>query len=350
MKRLLLIITIGVAFTFASRAQNNMGKADDFARIALAPVVDDNTMPANAKTMLESKIRKICTLNGLAGEGSNPMFSIRATVDVLSKELTATAPPMHALNLTVNMFIVDNATGNVYSQTSVDVKGAGQNESKAYAQAMKNLDPKRGQFKAFVEQGKNRIIEFYNSQCDMVISRANALMAQGRDGDASALLYSVPEVCKECYDRCMELAGQAKATNQMADVAATGSDSIVNDVVDNGTQSAEIEAGIFINFKGCKRYGNKVRLSFTIENQSQKDYEFQVYRSSLRLIDNEGNNVQMENGKLAGNEFTWKGEATIMNGTPATFECECNAVDQVKMFEIEKDGKIYRMRLNVDCQ
>ena len=336
-----------MAMTFAAQAQNNMGKSDDFARIALAPMIDDNAIPSNAKTMLENKIRQICTLNGLAGEGSNPMFSIRATVDVLSKELTPTAPPMHSLNLTVNLFIVDNTTGNVFSQTSVDVKGAGQNESKAYAQAIKGLDPKRGQFKAFVEQGKNKIIEFYNSQCDMVLSRANALKAQGRDGDASALLYSVPEVCKECYDRCMELAGQTQASNQSTASSTDGSN---GDVVDNGTQSAEIEAGIFINYKGCKRYGNKVRLTFSIENQGQKDYEFSVYVSRLRLIDNEGNNVQIEKGKIAGEEFTWKGEATIMNGTPVTFECECNAVDQVKMFEIEKDGKIYRMRLNVECQ
>ena len=65
------MIGVGVAFAFAAQAQNNMGKSDDFARIALAPVIDDNAIPSNAKTMLENKIRQICTLNGLAGEGSN---------------------------------------------------------------------------------------------------------------------------------------------------------------------------------------------------------------------------------------------------------------------------------------
>ena len=348
MKRILLIIGLGAAFAFAGNAQNNVGKADDKGRIALAPVVNDNNMPMSAKSALESKMRKIGVLNGLAGEGSNPMFSMRATIDVVSKDLTATAPPKHALTLTVNLFIVDNATGNVFSQTSVDVKGAGANESKAYMSAIKSLDPKRGQFKSFVDQGKNKILEYYNSQCDLVISKANALKAQGRNEEASAVLYSVPTVCKECYDRCMELAGGMQATNQTPAAETTDGDN--GDVVDNGTQSAEIENGIFVYFKGCKRYGNKVRLSFSIENQGNKDYEFQVYRSNLRLIDNEGNNVQMEKGKLAGNEFTWKGEATILNGTPVAFECECEAVDQVKMFEIEKDGKIYRMRLNVDCQ
>ena len=349
MKRLLLMLGVGLATVFAAEAQNNMGKSDDAARIALAPVIDDNAMPASAKSMLESKIRKICTLNGLAGEGSNPMFSIRATVDVLSKDLTATAPPMHALSLTVNMFIVDNATGNVFSQTSVDVKGAGQNESKAYAQAIKSLDPKRGQFKAFVEQGKNKIIEYYNSQCDMIISRANALKAQGRDGDASALLYSVPEVCKECYDRCMEIAGQTAATNQV-EMEAGDSVAAKSEVVEGESQTAEIENGVFVTFKGCKRYGNKIRLTFNIENRNKKDYEFEIYVNDLRLIDSDGNSVKMEKCKMAGKDFTWNSTATIMNGTPVTLECECAAVDLVKMFEINKDNKTYRMMVNVDCQ
>lgn len=349
MKKLLLMIGVGLATVFAAEAQNNMGKSDDAARIALAPVIDDNTMPASAKSMLEGKIRKICTLNGLSGEGSNPMFSIRATVDVLSKDLTATASPMHALSLTVNMFVVDNTTGNVFSQTSVDVKGAGQNESKAYAQAIKSLDPKRGQFKAFVEQGKNKIIEYYNSQCDMIISRANALKAQGRDGDASALLYSVPEVCKECYDRCMEIAGQTAATNQ---VETESSDSVAaeNEVIGGEPQIAEIENGIFVTFKGCKRYGNKIRLTFNIENRNKKDYEFEIYVNDLRLIDSDGISVKMEKCKMAGKDFTWNSTATIMNGTPVTLECECPAVDLVKMFEINKDNKTYRMMVNVDCQ
>lgn len=210
MRNIVKIICVGIgliAMTNAN-AQNNRGKADDAARIALAPVIEDSNLPLSAKEMLENKIRKIGTLNGLAGDGSNPLFSIKASIDVVNREYTATAPPMHALVLTVNLFIVDNKTGNVYSQTSIDVKGSGQNETKAYSQAIKSINPKLGQFKAFVEQGKNKILEFYNSQCDFVISQANALKSQGKYDEAAAVLHSVPKVCKECYDQCMELATQ----------------------------------------------------------------------------------------------------------------------------------------------
>ena len=218
MRNILKIMFLGVGMTMATAvcAQNNNGKSDDAARIALAPVINDSNLPLSAKQMLENKIRKICTLNGLAGEGSNPLFSIKASVDVVSRDYTATAPPMHTLVLNVNLYIVDNKNGNVYSQTSVEVKGAGQNETKAYSQAIKNINPKQGQFKAFVEQGKNKILEFYNSQCDFVISQAQALKSQGRDDDAAAVLHSVPKVCKECYDQCMELAGQMSSGNYVA--------------------------------------------------------------------------------------------------------------------------------------
>ncbi|MBR5168842.1 MAG: hypothetical protein IKW86_12355 [Salinivirgaceae bacterium] len=349
MRKRLLLMGFAALLTSAAFAQNNNGKADDMERIAITPVVDAQDAPMASKDMLASKMRQICTLNGLAGEGSNPLFSMKATIDVLSKELTATAPPMHALTMSVNLFIVDNETGNVYSQTSVEVKGVGQNETKAYIAAMRNIDPKRGQFKAFVDQGKNKIIEFYNSQCDFVISKANALKAQGRTQEASQVLYSVPKVCKDCYDQCMQMAGNMPVSSSDSGVSqADGSGN--DDVQTVESNTMEIDNGIFVNFKGCKRYGNKSRMTFNIENQNKKDYEFKIYRSNIRVIDGEGNSVETDMAKIAGEEFSYNKTATIMNGTPVVLECEFKDVDTIKMFEIVKDGITYRMRLNLDCQ
>lgn len=206
MKKLLFICVGLLLVSTIVGAQNNNGKANDKERIALAIVVDDQEMPMSAKNMLENKMRQIATLNGLAGEGSNPLFSMKATIDVVNKEFTATIPHMCSMNMTVNFFIVDNENGNVYSQTSVDIKGAGQNETKAYSQAIKGIDTKKGQYKAFVEQGKNKIVEYYNSQCDIVISKAKLLNSQGKTDEAKEVLSSVPSVCKECADLCTQVA------------------------------------------------------------------------------------------------------------------------------------------------
>jgi len=218
----LLLINSGISFS-----QNNENKADDAARIAITPQVSDQEIPASAKKMLLNKMRQICTKNGLSGDSENSLFFMDASVDVLSKEITPTAPPMHALNLQIN-FYIKGADGNVYSETSYSTKGVGKNETKAYLQGLKNINTSRGQFKAFVEKGKTKIIEYYNSQCDFVISKANALYKQGNVNDAVKLLMSVPPVCKECYDLSMELVSEFKPQEEQNVQAPCSGDSIIS--------------------------------------------------------------------------------------------------------------------------
>ncbi|MBE9467983.1 MAG: hypothetical protein IMY72_06635 [Bacteroidetes bacterium] len=215
MKKLILIFIVSIIYSGTSFSQNNEGKSDDVARISITPMVKDNSIPKIAQKMLINKMKQICTLNGMAGDGKNPYFTMDASVDVLSKEITPTAPPMHALYLSINLSISDK-DGKVFSQTSIEVKGVGRNEAKAYIQGIKHINTRKGQYKAFIEQGKTKIIEYYNSNCDFFISTANTLNSQGYNNDAIRILYSVPPVCKECYDKCMELASQIKPTEDEA--------------------------------------------------------------------------------------------------------------------------------------
>jgi hypothetical protein len=205
MKKITLVILIlTLIFSGNSFAQNNAGKADDANRVSITPQVSDQQIPQGAKNMLLNKMKQICTKNGLSGDSENPFFVMDATVDILTKDLTPTAPPMHALNLQINFFIKD-ANGAVFSETSIEAKGVGQNETKAYMNALQNINTSSGQYKAMVDRGKEKILEFYNSQCDFIVSKAKALQKQGNDREAIKVLKSVPPVSKECYDMCMEI-------------------------------------------------------------------------------------------------------------------------------------------------
>lgn len=205
MKKITFVILVfTLIFSGSNFAQNNAGKADDANRVSITPQVSDQQIPQGAKNMLLNKMKQICTKNGLSGDTENPFFVMDATVDILTKDLTPTAPPMHALNLQINFFIKD-ANGAVFSETSIEAKGVGQNETKAYMNALQNINTSSGQYKAMVDRGKEKILEFYNSQCDFIISKAKALQKQGNDREAIKVLKSVPPVSKECYDMCMEL-------------------------------------------------------------------------------------------------------------------------------------------------
>jgi hypothetical protein len=325
-------------------AQNNEGKADDGSRIAITPKVSDQEIPQGAKEMLINKMKQLCTLNGLAGDSENPFFVMDANVVVLSKELTPTAPPQHALNLQVNFTIADNLTGNVYSQTSVEVKGVGQNETKAYIQAIKNVDVKKGQYKAFVDKGKTKILEFYNSQCDMIIAKGQALNKQGNAAEALKVLYSVPPVCKECYDKCMEIASGITPPPTDLPEEKQSEDQV-------GQQGAgteiEIDNNIFLVYSSCKRLGQKLYINVNIENRGSKDYEFDIYWSDVRIIDNQGNESKITNMKLGNKESAYQ-KATILAGVPVKMECEFPDVDDVKLLEFKIKDNAFRLK-NIGC-
>ncbi|HOP03948.1 MAG TPA: hypothetical protein PL017_09155 [Tenuifilaceae bacterium] len=203
MKKTVVVLLTALA-PLLSMGQSSLGKTDDLGRIALAAIVPDAAeIPKNASKMLQNKMQQIATQNGL-GASEQSQFAIVPIVTIVSKEVTPTAPPMQALNLDITLYIVDGQSQNIFSQTTISTKGVGKTEDAAYVQGIKQLNAKHGQFKGFVEKGKEKIIEYYNSQCDVIIKGSQALAGQQKYEEALYMLLSVPDISRECYDKCMD--------------------------------------------------------------------------------------------------------------------------------------------------
>ena len=209
MKKIFAAILIASA-CISAFAQNNQGKMDDAGRIALTPVILENSnIPPAATNVVLNKLTQIVTQNGLAGDSFDPRFIITANMVELSHDVTATTPPMQAYTLSPTLYIGDAATGTLYATCALNpIKGAGTNATKAYMQAVKMLKANSPEVQRFIETGKTRIIEWYNTQIDFLISEANALAGQDKYDEAIALLFTVPTVCKGAFDKAMRAAEQ----------------------------------------------------------------------------------------------------------------------------------------------
>lgn len=205
MKKIALIIGFFL-LNFVLFAQNNQGKADDAGRIALASVVSDQIegLTPSAQSNLLNKLNQIASKNGMGGSSLNNRFILTANVVVLTKDITATAPPMQAYTLEVTLYIGDGIEGTLFSSTSVTLKGVGETETKAYMAALKNLKVDDPKYQAFIEKGKNKIIEYYNSKCDFILKEAEMLAGQNEFDAAMSKLVGIPEVCKDCYTKAMD--------------------------------------------------------------------------------------------------------------------------------------------------
>lgn len=348
MKKILVFLTVVALGLFSVvNAQNSEGKADDGARISITPQVNDLNIPAGAKKMLLTKMKQICTKNGLAGDGNNPFFVMDASVEILSKEIIPGPPAMHALNLSVSFFIKDAMNGNVYSEANIEVKGVGKNETKAYTYGLKNIKTTAGVFKAMVERGKTKILEFYNSDCDFIISKAQALHKQGNNAEAIKVLKTVPSVSKECYAKCMELLSEieppVEQQAQPTGAAQSTPDGSAPAAAPVAIKEVEIDKGLFLVYIGSKTLGKSLFLKFNLVNRSADDIDINDYALDTRMLDASGTEFKVESVTAAGKESTYT-KVTIMNGTPVLMECEFIGAKSVAMFEYKYKGRLFRLK------
>ena len=203
MKKLLSICIIAL-LGLPVFAQNELGSADDAARIAISPYVDPSlNFSKEVAKQLKNKMTAILTKQGLGGEAGQ-RFIITANIDVLNEDVVVTTKEMYQYELGLNFIIGDGYEGTQFAMATVNSTGLGETKAAAYIAAIKKVSPTNAAFKPFITKAKTRIVEYYNSKCDFIISEAQALAKQ-QDYDAAIFkLMSVPDVCKECYTKCMD--------------------------------------------------------------------------------------------------------------------------------------------------
>jgi hypothetical protein len=152
----LIVALFIIGLTFA---QSNL-KDGNSSNIVLSPFIPRTVegMPEIAVKNLENKLSNIVTSNGL-GASYNQRFVISARVNVLTKDITPTAPPMHTYTLEVTFYIGDGLDGKLFSSTSVTVKGVGETKDKAYLSALKNIKEKIQTLRSlFLQESKKYLI------------------------------------------------------------------------------------------------------------------------------------------------------------------------------------------------
>jgi len=204
MRRYLIIVFALFLFGITARSQNSP-KLDDFGRIVLNTYLSEQMdVPAEARKLLNTKLSQVASNYGMAGSSVNPRFIITASIDVGTKDIIAGPPQMIAQNLDVTIFIGDALENKIFCNTTLSLKGVGTNENKAFIDALKKINPKNKDLASLIEEGKTKIVTYFYTQCDFTIKEAMTLKEQGKYEEAIYKLSIVPEVCQDCYFKCLD--------------------------------------------------------------------------------------------------------------------------------------------------
>jgi len=118
----------------------------------------------------------------------------------LGKDVLGTAPTKVVLNLELGLYIGDGIRGSLFTSKTMNLKGVGVNENKAYISAVKRLNPNNKNIQSVLDEAKKKIMAYYNSNCESLIKEAQNLENQNRLQESLAILISVPEN-SSCFSR-----------------------------------------------------------------------------------------------------------------------------------------------------
>ena len=160
--------------------------------IPITPMVSDELPVADGvKKILESKARQMLTMNGLASYSER--FVLTPNITILTKDVTATAPPMFSITMEISFYVVDVFDQTVICEIVFPGKGIDRQEHKALIQAINRINPRSEKVSAFIEEAKNRITDYYRMRIPTLSKQAETRAAQGCCEDALNILSGVPE-------------------------------------------------------------------------------------------------------------------------------------------------------------
>lgn len=349
-KRIILLFTLFLIIgnQLFLNAQNTEGKSDDEDRIAIAPVIPEKhlDLPRGTQDMLLGKMRQMISLNGMSALDNGPLFILFPELLIISDEVTATTPPMRTYNMEVVFNLADRYTGNVYASASQALKGAGKTETAAYNSAIKRINVRDGKYKVMFEKGKEKIISYYNTHCDLVISRANSLASQKKYREALALLNSVPPVCRECFDKSNEAA--AIIGENMPELPPEPLPKDLQDENENiyaNNELIDLGDGIFLRYKEGKIVGMKTMLFFELINKNEEDIVFPInYVRRTFLINEKGEQKHVDVMEAASKRSSGWMEITIIPEVNTELVCEFPKVKEVKFLSLFLKNNYFKFK------
>ena len=186
--------------------------------------------------------------------------------------------------------------------------------SQSFIDAFKNLKTKDKDLVSFIELGKKKILEYYSSECELILKKATSQASINNYEQALYELMTVPNTCKECFDKCNDLAKiiHHKQLVYECSYKLNKAQTIWSiEPNQSGARKASDILKTIVPLGKCESELNTLRsnISTSLTNDQNKQYEIE-YQKQVRLIENDRNMYELR--KLYINEYLRNQPKTIV--------------------------------------
>ena len=178
---------------------NDVSEDENAVKLTIMVQKPGVDFPQNAVQTLESRMLSIASKNGIVGYGGDPAFVLAALVIPIGKDVTTTPPVKKVIKYTMNLYVANIVTGDVYGSYSMEMMGIGKSFELAAVNAMESVED-NSKIQSMLHSATNKIVKWFDENGKEFISRVNDYIIQGQYDKAYALLASVPQQATECFN------------------------------------------------------------------------------------------------------------------------------------------------------
>ena len=257
----------------------------EYLPISVMAADKPETFPEGAKAMIENKLTQLLTRNGIAGLDYLGQFVLTVRTTPLDKDVIPGPPAKISEKMEMNLYIVDAYAKTIFSSTSMTVKGIGENDNRCYLNAISHMPLQSPQLSQFINDGKAKIIEYYNHEGEAIIKKAQYLAKQKKFDEALYWVSLIPQQCQH-YDAAMA-AGQQIYQQYIDDVCnqnlAQARSAWAAEQNSEGAYAAGAYLANILPDAGC--YDEAMSLYQEIKGKVLDDWKFEMkkYQDSVDL-------------------------------------------------------------------
>ena len=195
-----ILFTFLIIFSFNLSSSQEAETLDDLARISFfTDVVPNEAIEGSAKSNLIKKLDKILLRESL-GSSTNDRFGLVAVPSINTYEKTSGTPPKYFFDMDVNIYAVDYLEKRQFGFFGFEgLKGINANKQRAVIAALREFKPS-SRFSQFLDDTKNKIIQYYNTNCEFILKESETLASNDQFDEAMFTLSSIPNVSTNCFD------------------------------------------------------------------------------------------------------------------------------------------------------
>lgn len=172
--------------------------------LAVLPVTQGEDVPDGSADYLLTRLTSAVAQDGISADPNLGQFFITGKFNHVRQDITPGPPSQIVLHTYLTLYIGDLTSQSVYATTSLELRGVGTSEQRAFINALRSVNTGNKAFRAFIDNGRNKVIDYYNKNYRQILEKASRAAEKHDYAQALWHLVSIPECCVG-YEQAMAM-------------------------------------------------------------------------------------------------------------------------------------------------